>query len=81
MGKFTNGQRMNIIPKLISQSEYAQQRGVNKAQFQYWLKLYDLHGEEGFKNTYTDYSVRFKLDVLKLHGSIRCVYNGHCSSF
>ncbi|MDX8044760.1 IS3 family transposase [Gracilibacillus sp. S3-1-1] len=50
--------------KAISQKEYAKQMGVTRAQFQYWLKLYELHGEEGLKNTYTNYSVRFKLDVL-----------------
>lgn len=38
--------------------------GVTRAQFQYWLKLYELHGDEGFRNTYTNYSVPFKLDVL-----------------
>lgn len=47
-----------------SQTEYAKQLGVSKAQFQYWLKLYELHGEEGLKNTYTNCFVRFKLDVL-----------------
>ncbi len=51
-------------PKVISQKEYAKQMGIPRAQFQYWLKLYELHGEEGVKNPYTNCSVNFKLDVL-----------------
>ncbi|WP_425313284.1 IS3 family transposase [Paenibacillus mangrovi] len=68
MAKYTSDLKSKIIlgydSKMISQTDYAKQVGVNKAQFQYWLKLYELHGEEGLKNTYTDYSIGFKLDVL-----------------
>jgi len=68
MTKYTSDIKFNIIqgynPKVFSQSEYAKQMDIPKAQFQYWLKLYELHGEEGLKNTYTNCSVSFKLDVL-----------------
>ncbi|RXI96623.1 IS3 family transposase [Anaerobacillus alkaliphilus] len=68
MTKFTSDTKLMIIEgynsKITSQKEYAKQLGVTRAQFQYWLKLYELHGEEGLKNTYTNCSVGFKLDVL-----------------
>lgn len=68
MAKFTSDIKLTIIQgynsKVISQTDYAKQMGVTKAQFQYWLKLYELHGEEGLKNTYTNCSIGFKLDVL-----------------
>lgn len=68
MTKYTSDIKLNIIqgynPQVNSQNEYAKQKGIPKAQFQYWLKLYELHGEEGFKNTYTNCPVGFKLDVL-----------------
>ncbi|MFC5587516.1 IS3 family transposase [Sporosarcina soli] len=68
MAKFTSDIKLTIIQgynsKVISQSDYAKQMGVTKAQFQYWLKLYELQGEEGLKNTYTNCSIGFKLDVL-----------------
>lgn len=68
MTKYTGDIKLNIIqsynPKVISQNEYAKQLGITRAQFQYWLKLYELHGEDGLKNTYTNFSARFKLDVL-----------------
>jgi transposase len=47
-----------------SQTEYVQFENVTKAQFQYWLRLYEMHGEEGLKSTYTNYTTPFKLDVL-----------------
>jgi transposase len=68
MSKYPSDIKLNIIqsynPKVFSQKEYAKQIGVTRAQFQYWLKLYELHGEEGFKTPYTNCSVSFKLDVL-----------------
>lgn len=53
-------------PELVTQSEYARQTGVTKSRFQYWLRLYEIHGESAFTNGggYTNYPVRFKLDVL-----------------
>ncbi|CAH1192348.1 IS3 family transposase ISBce18 [Paenibacillus sp. JJ-223] len=38
--------------------------GVTKSQFQYWLKLFEMHGESAFTNVYTNYTASFKLDVL-----------------
>jgi len=68
MSKYTSDIKLNIIqgynPKAMSQKEYAKQMGIPRAQFQFWLKLYELHGDEGFKNSYTNYPVGFKLDVL-----------------
>ncbi len=68
MTKYTSNLKLSIIqgynPEVISQKEYAKQIGITRAQFQYWLKLYELHGEEGLKNTYTNCPVSFKLDVL-----------------
>ncbi|ARK28479.1 Transposase [Halalkalibacter krulwichiae] len=68
MSKYTPDKKLSIIhgfnSDTISQKEYAKEVGVTRAQFQYWLKLYELHGEEGFCNSYTNYPASFKLDVL-----------------
>ncbi|MFB6469612.1 IS3 family transposase [Cytobacillus sp. Hz8] len=68
MTKYTSDIKLNIIqgynPKVISQKEYAKHIGIPRAQFQYWLKLYEFHGEDGLKSPYTNCSVSFKLDVL-----------------
>jgi transposase len=68
MSKFTYEEKLNIIKgyneNRMSQKEYAQINGVNKAQFQYWLLLYELHGDKAFKLAYTKYSAAFKLNVL-----------------
>ena len=68
MTKYTGDIKLDIIqgydPKVISQKEYAKQMGITKAQFQYWLRLFEIHGEEGLINPYTNCTVSFKLDVL-----------------
>lgn len=68
MTKFTRGKKLAIIqaydPELISQTEYANQMDVTRSQFQYWLKLYEMHGESAFTNGYTNFPASFKLDVL-----------------
>ncbi len=50
MTKFTKDSKVTLVqgfnPKIISQTEYVKQMHVTKAQFQYWLRLYELHGEE-----------------------------------
>ncbi|EFU40533.1 transposase [Paenibacillus vortex V453] len=47
MTKFTKDKKLAIIqgydPDLLSQTEYANQMGVTRSHFQYWLKLYELH--------------------------------------
>ncbi|WP_194540805.1 IS3 family transposase [Paenibacillus sp. JZ16] len=68
MTKFTKDSKLALIQGydsvLLSQTEYANQMGVTKSQFQYWLKLYEMHGETAFTNGYTNYPASFKLDVL-----------------
>lgn len=68
MTKFTAETKLIIIkgfnPRIIAQIEYARQMEVTRSQFQYWLKLYELHGEDGLKKNYTNYPISFKLDVL-----------------
>ncbi|WP_405156065.1 IS3 family transposase [Paenibacillus sp. FSL K6-0108] len=68
MTKFTKDRKLAIIQgynsDLLSLTEYANKMGVNKSQFQYWLKLYEMHGECAFTNGYTNYPASFKLDVL-----------------
>lgn len=68
MSKFTSEDKVKMILDYkngkISQREYAKETGVTRAQFQYWLCLYELHGEEGLQSTYTSYTAEFKLDVL-----------------
>ena len=68
MTTFTSEMKLKIVQGFnqnkVSQKEYASQMGVTRAQFQFWLKLYELHGEEAFKNIYTNYPVPFKLNVL-----------------
>ncbi|MGE7831084.1 IS3 family transposase, partial [Bacillus cereus] len=48
MTKFTKDLKLTLVqgfnPKIISQAEYAKQMHITKAQFQYWLRLYELHG-------------------------------------
>lgn len=60
MTKFTFKDKLSIIldyeKALYSQTEYAQLKNVTKAQFQYWLRLYEMHGVEGLKSTYTNYT-------------------------
>ncbi len=66
--KITKDLKLTLVqgfnPKIISQAEYAKQMHITKAQFQYWLRLYELHGEEGLHEVYTNYTAEFKLDVL-----------------
>ncbi|MBJ8108659.1 helix-turn-helix domain-containing protein, partial [Bacillus cereus group sp. N6] len=61
MTKFTKDSKLKFVqrfnPKTISQTEYAKQMHITKAQFQYWLRLYELHGEEGLHEVYTNYTV------------------------
>lgn len=68
MSKYTLENKINIIlcykKEGTSQIECAKRIGVTKAQFQYWIRLYDLHGEEGLQSAYTNYTLEFKLDVL-----------------
>ncbi|WP_157441027.1 IS3 family transposase [Bacillus sp. ABP14] len=68
MTKFTKDSKLTLVqgfnPKTSSQAEYAKQMHITKAQFQYWLRLYELHGEEGLHEVYTNYTVEFKLNVL-----------------
>ncbi|MEH7226758.1 IS3 family transposase [Bacillus sp. JJ1566] len=68
MTKFTGEVKLKIIQgydsMVISQKEYAKRMGITKAQFQYWLRVYEFHGGEGLINPYTNCSVGFKLDVL-----------------
>ncbi len=66
--KFTSALKLAIVqgfnPNENSQKEYASQVCVTRSQFQFWLRLYELHGEEAFQNSYTNYPVPFKLNVL-----------------
>jgi transposase len=68
MTKYSFKDKLEILlgykEEKTSQSEYAKEKGIIKAQFQYWLRLYELHGEEGLQSTYTNYTTKFKLDVL-----------------
>src|SRR5690606_2882221 len=68
MTKYTGDMKLNIIqgynPKIMSKKGYAKQLGIPSALYQYWLKLYELHGVEGLNNPCTNCSVSFKLDVL-----------------
>lgn len=68
MTKYSFEDKLNILLRFkeenTSQNEYAKEMGVIKAQFQYWLRLYELHGEKGLQSTYTNYTREFKLDVL-----------------
>jgi transposase-like protein len=68
MSKYSFEDKLKILSgykeEKTSQNEYAKEKGVIKAQFQYWLRLYELHGEEGLQSTYTNYTTEFKLDVL-----------------
>ncbi|WP_010289285.1 helix-turn-helix domain-containing protein [Kurthia massiliensis] len=68
MIKFMSALKLAIVqgfnPNEISQREYASQVCVTRCQIQFWLRSYELHGEEVFQNSYTNYPVPFKLNVL-----------------
>lgn len=68
MTKYTTEFKLAIIQgfnsEAISQKEYVKKVGVTRSQFAFWLKLYELHGVDGFSTPCTNYPVTFKLDVL-----------------
>ncbi|AJS58471.1 transposase [Paenibacillus sp. IHBB 10380] len=54
--RFQNGsESLNAIAKSI---------GLHHSVLSNWIRQYEHHGEEAFKNGYTSYSVQDKLDVL-----------------
>jgi transposase len=46
-------------------SSIAKKIGVHKKIVQYWIRRYEFHGEKAFSKSYTNYSLEYKLDVLK----------------
>ncbi|TYS10253.1 transposase, partial [Bacillus subtilis] len=68
MTKFTNGEKINAVLRYINGSEsllgIANHIGVHKRILQYWVRKYQYHGEKAFLKSYTNYPVKYKLDVL-----------------
>lgn len=64
MSKYISDIKLTIIqgynPKVISQEGYAKQMGVTKAQFQYWLRLFEVLGKK-------DYSIPIQTVLLALN--------------
>lgn len=69
MTKFTEKDKLKAVRYYfkhgISQSELARKFGVVTARLQYWIRLYEYHGEEAFKRRYTNFSVQDKLNIIQ----------------
>jgi transposase len=63
MTKYSFKDKLEILlgykEEKTSQSEYPK-KSVIKAQFQYWLRLYELHGEDDLQLTYTNYTKKLR---------------------
>ncbi|WP_342598924.1 IS3 family transposase [Psychrobacillus sp. FSL H8-0483] len=68
MSKYTVEVKLQAVERYLTGNEsyqtIAESIGVAKSQVITWVKLFEAHGEKGFKKGYTSYSSGFKLDVL-----------------
>jgi transposase-like protein len=48
-----------------SYATIAKEIGVHKRQVQFWVRKYEYHAQKAFCKSYTNYSLQYKLDVLK----------------
>ncbi|MFC4410351.1 IS3 family transposase [Chungangia koreensis] len=68
MARFTFEEKLDVVNRYLSGVEgyesIAQSIGIEKSSVIEWVKLYEHHGEEAFRKSYTSYTIEFKLDVL-----------------
>ncbi|WML56168.1 IS3 family transposase [Neobacillus sp. PS2-9] len=68
MSKFTIEEKLEAVIRYHQGSEgvkfIAKSIGVHHTVLLNWIKQYEHHGEDAFKNPYTSYTTEFKLDVL-----------------
>ena len=68
MSKYTVEVKLQAVERYLTGNEgyksIADSIGATKSQVINWVKLFEAQGENGFKKSYTSYSVGFKLDVL-----------------
>jgi len=68
MSKYTVEVKLQAVERYLTGNEsykvIAESIAADKSLVITWVKLFEAQGENGFKKSYTSYSVRFKLDVL-----------------
>ncbi|MED3692136.1 IS3 family transposase [Peribacillus butanolivorans] len=69
MAKFTNEEKISAVKQYLKGNDgyqtIAQEIGVHFSKLQFWVRKYEYHDEKAFSKSYTNYSVQYKLDVLK----------------
>ena len=68
MTRFSTDEKIQAVIRYQKGSDslktIAKSIGLHQSVFSNWIRQYEYHGEEAFKNGYTSYSVQYKLDVL-----------------
>ena len=68
MAKLNAEQRIQAVRRYLygneSMNEIAKSVGISSSILSGWIRLYEMHGVEGFLKSYTNYSAAFKMDVL-----------------
>jgi transposase len=69
MAKFTIEEKIKAVKRYLEGDKgcqtIAKEIGVHKSKVQFWIRKYEYHGENAFFKSYTNYSLNYKLDVLK----------------
>jgi transposase len=69
MAKFTAEDKIKAVECYLEGKEgynrIARKIGVHTSKLQYWVKKFQYHGESAFLKGYTNYTLQYKLDVLK----------------
>lgn len=68
MAKFSVEDKLRAVRKYIeghdSKKGIAKRFGLHPSVLKQWIDLYRIHGKEGLRKRYTNYTAEFKLDVL-----------------
>jgi transposase len=69
LAKIMNEEKIKTVKRYLEGKDgyltIAKEIGVHRKIVQYWVRRYEFHGEKAFSNSYTNYSLEYKLDVLK----------------
>ncbi len=69
MAKFTIEKKLEVVQKYLNNDGgygyLSKLFGISQSSIEKWVLQYQYHGEEGLIKNYTNYTVQFKLDVLK----------------
>lgn len=67
--KVTKEEKIKSVKRYLEGKEsyetIAKEIGVHKSKVQFWVRKHEFHGENAFFKSYTNYSLQYKLDVLK----------------